>query len=213
MVELQSPKTEFVKLVLDVLQMNEIGSDDSLAYKFSDPDGLNNGKSEYSFSSVQFDIGQSWKALDCLRECGFTLKDLARLYRQDSDISDLNEKLKRSSDVVDRFALEHARKSIVHCMDILSSDNILVVDFETLIHIVDYHNQLYMSRGGKLHKHLRTISSVDKRAIVPEDILDFKLGYTKWGRINPRDIKRRFDNILGFCRNNEERFKEVSGNG
>lgn len=202
MTELREPKSSLVKTMLEILAINEIGSDSSLAYCFSDADGIETGKSGYSFGRVQFDIENNWTALDCLRACGFRPKDLDRLFEQREPIPDLNIKLAEASDIVDRFDLAHTRDSINHCMRLLAIDDMEVSGIETIIHIVDYHNQLYMSKGGPLHRELRMLAS-RPMVIVPSHIEDFKLKHTKWGRENPDDVRRRFQNIEAFCKTNE----------
>ena len=196
------PSAEIVKAALDILTLNEIGHDHSLAYRFSDPDGLQTGKSGFSFGRVQFDIKNNKQAILHLRACGFTEEDVVRLLEQSGPIDDLNAKLLAASDMVDRFDLEHTRESVEHCMDLLAADDILVASEETILHIVDYHNQFYMSPGGKIHRRLRELKQKNM-AIAPGHVLDFKLNNTKWGRERPDDVRRRFKNIEDFCMTND----------
>ena len=188
--------------MLEVLTRNEIGPDKSQAYCFSDPDGLESGKSGYSFGRVQFDIENNWRALHCLEECGFRPKDLDRLFEQKGPIGDLNRKLLAASDVVDRFDMLHTLESVEHCKSLLEDYDIKLSSIETFIHIVDYHNQLYMSKGGMLHKSLINMMLMGAREITPEDILRIKSDKTKWGRERPDDVERRFKNIEAFCKTN-----------
>jgi hypothetical protein len=60
-----------------------------------------------------------------------------------------------------------------------------------MVHIVDYHNQYYMSLGGKLHRWLQEQGKV----ITSQMILEFKLNNTLWGQKRPDDVQRRFRTI------------------
>ena len=194
------PNTKLVKLALDVLTLNEVGADEGLPYRFSDPDGIKTGKSGYSYGRVQFDTKNNKTAIDCLRACGFTQEDIDRLLDQSGPIDDLDAKLLAASDVVDRFDKHHTRESVEHCEDLLEESGIQISGIETFLHIVDYHNQLYMSKNGPLHRHLQSLKGHD---IIPEDIGGFKLNHTKWGRDRPDDVARRFENIEEFCKTND----------
>jgi hypothetical protein len=59
-----------------------------------------------------------------------------------------------------------------------------------MVHLVDYHNQLYLSPGGPLHRHL-----AGKGKATPKIITDFKRYCTAWGRKRPDDVLRRAGNI------------------
>jgi len=203
MLETNLTDIELAKFMLEVLTRNEIGSDRSKAYCFSDPDGVESGKSGYSFGRVQFDIENNWTAIDCLRACGFRPKDLDRLFEQKGPISDLNIKLEGKSYVVDRFDMLHTVESVEHCKRLIEDSDIKLSSVETFLHIVDYHSQLYMSEGGKLHRHLKSLMITARWEVDPKNILNFKLNHTKWGRERPDDVRRRFKNIEAFCETND----------
>ena len=59
------------------------------------------------------------------------------------------------------------------------------MDEKTFVHLVDYHNQFNLSKGGKMHQWLQL-----KSLLTPDDVLNFKLGL-KWGKEHPEDVKRR----------------------
>ena len=185
---------ELIDIVMDCIVENEIGGNLEFAYRFSDPDGLNTGKSGYSFGRVQFDIENNWLGILCLKECQFRPKDLDRLFEQRGPIDDLDAKLRGHQETVDRFDALHVEESVTHCQRLIAESGIQLSGDETLVHIVDYHNQFYMSRQGKIHRWLQTFPG----AITPEMILDFKLNHTAWGKKRPDDVRRRFNSVAGI---------------
>ena len=60
---------------------------------------------------------------------------------------------------------------------------------KTFVHLVDYHNQFNLSKNGLMHNFIKS-----KKILTSKDILNFKLGL-KWGREQPQDVKRRYNNI------------------
>ena len=176
---------------MKAIVLNEVGGDMSLVYKFSDPDGVRNGKSGWSFGRVQFDTRNNRTAVECLLACGFTPIEVGTVIMQSGDISHLNAKLRAQSAVVDRFDNAHVSKSVQHCDRLVDGYGIKLASEDVLVHIVDYHNQFYMTPGGKLHRWLQD----QTRHITAEMILNFKLEQTRWGRIRPDDVQRRWRNI------------------
>ncbi|EGR53352.1 hypothetical protein FMAG_02579, partial [Fusobacterium mortiferum ATCC 9817] len=87
--------------------------------------------------------------------------------------------------------LSHIKSSIEYLSTLIL--DIEVQDSETFIHLLDYHNQLFLSYNGQMHKWLKEKGEV----ITPEMILKFKLNQ-KWGQINPQDVKRRYNNIKSY---------------
>lgn len=173
------------------IKMNEVGGDDALIYKFSDPDGERTGKSGWSFGLVQFDTQNNWDALHCLEACGFTIYEVVKIIKQDGDISHLNPKLRAQSHIVDRFDTAHVNKSLHHCERLVDGYGIHLDSEGILVHIVDYHNQFYMTPGGKLHRWLQDQGN----PVTAEMFLNFKINRTLWGRKRPDDVQRRFRNI------------------
>jgi hypothetical protein len=176
-------------LCMDVLTANEIGGNLALAYRFSDPDGERTGKSGYSFGRVQFDIENNWTGILALKACGFRPKDLDRLFEQRDPIADLNAALYREKDTVDEYDRRHVAEAVEHCRDLMV-DSKIRFNLAAMVHLVDYHNQLYLSPGGPLHRHL-----AGKGKATPKIITDFKRYCTAWGRKRPDDVLRRAGNI------------------
>jgi hypothetical protein len=174
------------ELCKQAIIQNEVGGDLSLAYKFSDPDGVRSGKSGYSFGVSQFDIENNWDGILCLKDCGFRPKDMDRLFEQRGDISDLDKKLKKNALVVDLYDKDHLYRSIQHVSIYCGTE----MSDETFVHLVDYHNQFYITPNGKMHRFLK---SLDHRP-TPVDIFEFKKTL-RWYEVNPADVVRRFETI------------------
>lgn len=189
-------KYKIINLAFLAINKNETNDRLELRYRFSDPDGLKNGKSGYSFGASQFDIENNWNALWVLRRCGLTPKDLKRLYLQQDDISDLNNKLKENHGIIDAEDQKHIKEAYEHCRRL--TIGIQLADNEVMIHIMDYHNQFYFSQDGKLHRALKAHGAI----IDSSFILAFKLNHTFWGNKRPDDVERRFRNIHSIYKTN-----------
>ena len=180
-----------IKEVMKVLALNEISGNEKVITKFSFAGGI----SGYSFGRSQFDVKHNPNSRSFLiNSCGFTQKDIDRLLALDKDISDLNEKLVAHRAEIDEYDLKHVKDMIDY---VSSLDGIPDITLKTFVHLVDYHNQFSLSKNGKLHSWIKTRST-----LVPEDLLEFKLQQTKWGREQPQDVKRRWINI-------EENWKDI----
>lgn len=179
------------KLVMNILALNEISGNEKVITKFSFAGGI----SGYSFGRSQFDIKHNSSSRDFLiKKCGFTQNEIDRLLALDKDISDLNEKLAKYRKEIDEYDMRHVQEMIDH---VSSLDGIPDISLKTFVHLVDYHNQFSLSKNGKFHTWIK-----NRKSLTTEDILEFKLHQTKWGREQPQDIKRRWLNI-------EKNWKEV----
>jgi hypothetical protein len=169
-----------------------------VVYRFSDCDGVRSGKSGWSFGVSQFDINNNPAATLCLRECGFTTDEIQALKLQVCLIGPANAKLHRHSTIVD----EWDQRQINECLDyparLCKESGIRLACNETIFHIADYHNQFYMSKGGKLHRYLSALPY----PVAQEDIKGFKLT-TAWGKKRPDDVERRYRNIARLAKDME----------
>jgi len=179
------------RLFREVIFTNELGGNAQLIYRFSDPDGVRTGKSGYSFGICQFDTQNNPNALLCLRECGFTTDEIRQIKQQTGDIRPLNAKL--TPDVVDRWDAAQLVECLNTPLRLCQSLGITLTN-EAKLHLGDYHNQFYMSKGGKMHSFLMRLGNV-----IAEDIRAFKLTLP-WGIKRPDDVHRRFNNIRRICR-------------
>ena len=173
--------------VMDAIAMNEISGNLSVAYRFSRASGGNSG---YSFGRSQFDVSNNPFVSQFLRnKCGFTAEDINNtLLRLEKDVTELNNKLREHKKEIDDYDLQHIKNMIKYVGGILS--DLEVESEETFIHLVDYHNQFNLSYNAKMHKYLKTL-----KFATCENILNFKLNQTKWGKEHPQDVKRRYNNI------------------
>lgn len=175
-----------ITLCKKAITQNEVGDNLALAYQFSDPDGERTGKSGYSYGISQFDIENNWQAIKNLEYCGFRPKDLDRLFEQRGPIDDLNAKLIDHRAVVDAADIEHITGAVEHVAKFCGRN----MSDETFVHLVDYHNQLDITPGGKMHTFIAGLG----RMPTPQDVLNVKLT-TVWGKKRKDDVDRRFDNI------------------
>lgn len=172
-----------VEKVMKVIALNEISGNENVICKFSFAGEI----SGYSFGRSQFDVKHNEGARNFLRsKCGFTQAEIDKLLRLDKDIAPLNEKLKAHRKEIDELDVEHTKKMISH---VASLEKLPDMGEKTFVHLVDYHNQFCLSKGGKMHQWLQT-----KVSLISEDVLNFKLGL-KWGKEHPEDVKRRWNNI------------------
>lgn len=180
-----------VEIFHRIILANELEGSTSHAYKFSDPDGVRTGKSGWSFGLSQFDINNNPSAILCLRECGFTTDEIAGLKAQTiADMRPMNNKLLANCAVIDRYD-DQQMSDCLQWPSLLCKQSGIALETSGHIALADYHNQFYMSKGGKMHKHLQTIG----RPVTADDIYRFKRSLP-WGQKRPDDVKRRHDNIV-----------------
>lgn len=172
---------------MQAIALNEVGENPRAPYRFS----YAGGKSGYSFGRSQFDITSNPTARNFLKKIGFTDKDIERLLELDPEITDLSNKLKEHKKEIDDLDLSHIKTSIEYLSTLIPE--IEVKDSETFIHLLDYHNQLFISYNGQMYRWLKEREEI----ITPEMIYKFKMNQ-KWGRINPQDVKRRYNNIKSY---------------
>jgi hypothetical protein len=172
--------------IMKVIALNEISGNENVICKFS---YAGSGKSGYSFGRSQFDVTHNIKARNFLKNiCGFTDQDIKKLLNLDKDIGYLNERLKLFRVDIDKLDREHIQQMINYVANL---DGLPEFENEkTFVHLVDYHNQFNLSKNGLMHRFIK-----GKKILKSEDILNFKLKETKWGREQPRDVKRRYNNI------------------
>lgn len=174
-----------------VILANELDGSTAHAYKFSDPDGVRTGKSGWSFGICQFDINNNPRAIDCLRECSFTTDEIAGLKSQTiADMRPMHNKLLANCTVIDRYD-DHQLGECLQWPAQLCKQSGIILELSGLIALADYHNQFYMSRGGKMHTWLKTL----RRPVTAQEIHTFKLDLP-WGKKRADDVDRRHNNIM-----------------
>lgn len=151
-----------VHKVMNVIAINEISGNLSVAYHFSKASGGNSG---YSFGRSQFDVSNNKSVSQFLRnKCNFTDDDINRLLRLDKSISDLNSKLREHKKEIDEYDLQHTKQMIKHVANL--SGLPYVENEKTFVHLVDYHNQFNLSVNGKMHTFLKGLNFASSENIL-----------------------------------------------
>jgi hypothetical protein len=180
------------QLFYDVILLNELSGNVSAALRFSDPDGPS-GRSGWSFGVCQFDTKHNDLALSLLNECGFSKQEIAGVVQQSINVKPLEAKLKANSDIVahyDQMQLSHCLQSALNST---TNNGVLAVTTGPILCLADYCNQ-YGSIGPSFVEYLNTKDLT--RNIQMDDIQEWKLKFTKYGREHPKDCERRYANIL-----------------
>lgn len=184
---MNNPHAIFRRIII----ANELSGNFKVVYRFSDPDGVRSGKSGWSFGVCQFDINNNPYALLALRDCNFTTDQVAALRAQTmQNMAPMHARLLANSAVIDRYDNAQLEECLVHASRLLT-DSRLQYDDGGIMACADYHNQMNMSRGGKLHSHLQHLG----RPVTAEAVRDFKLTLP-WGKKRPDDVERRHNNIV-----------------
>ena len=181
-----------IEKILEAITKNEIGArKDKIAY-FSNADGTSSRQSGYSFGRSQFDVSKNLAARNFLREkCNFTRMDIERLRAEDPHITDLQVKIAQYKAKIDAFDIQHIKESMERVLNLEGLPQL--ENTVAFVQLVDYHNQFYISRDGKMHTWLKEQNGI----ITSQDILEFKLGNLKWAETarGRNDINRRWSNI------------------
>ena len=183
--------TTLNSLFTKIIILNELDGNLNASLRFSDPDGVLSGKSGWSFGPCQFDTKNNSTALICLRECGFTSEEIRGIVDQTIDVKPLAAKLKAHSDIVEKYS----SNQLSYCLDKALNFNIdfgiPTADSAAILAGADYINQ-YGSEGQGAVNYYHALG----RPITAEDVLQFKLDITKYGKEHPTDCKRRYNNLM-----------------
>lgn len=172
--------------IMNVLALNEISGNLRVAYKFSKAEG---GRSGWSFGRSQFDVKNNPQAVLFLKnKCNFNENDITTLLSSTESVLELSQRLTSYKKEIDAYDLEHVTTMVKHIMSLEGMPQL--ENEKVFVHLVDYHNQFNLERNGKMHKYLKTL-----KIATCENILNFKLSQTKWGKEHPADVIRRFRNI------------------
>jgi hypothetical protein len=179
-----------------ILVANELSGDLSLAYRFSDPDGVRTGKSGWSFGVCQFDLANNGAAAQCLRDCGFDPATILALISQKipvRDVFELGQRLFDHAWIVDAWDKTEMERTLAHVRTTFEEAG-LAIDERTSLHLCDYHNQFGLAPRGKCVRYMLALG----RPITAEDVLRYK-DTTLWGQKRPDDVKRRWRNVEKEC--------------
>lgn len=183
------------KAFRQIILLNELSGDESHALKFSDPDGERSGKSGWSFGISQFDLSNNGMAALCLQECNFSSAEIQALKDQTCfDMEAANKRLEAHAEVIARWDERQLADCINRARDMAALGGWTYQDDTALLSAADYHNQLYLSKGGQFFNWAAKLG----RPVSVNDILAFKLAQP-WGLKRPKDVCRRYKNILAVC--------------
>jgi hypothetical protein len=180
-----------------IIIANELGGREGLALRFSDPDGERSGKSGWSFGVCQFDIANNPLAAKCLLECDFSLAEVDALRAQTIDVQPLNARLREHALKICEYD-EHQLTGCLQRAARLMEKYSIGFDEQALLAVADYHNQYYLSDIKKPGYLLYALSQLG-RPSTAQDVLDFKLNHTAYGKKRPDDCRRRHNNIIRIC--------------
>lgn len=179
------------ELFYEVILLNELGGKLHIAHRFSDPDGVRSGKSGWSFGVCQFDTQNNGAALKCLAECGFTAAEIQGIVKQTIDVKPLAGRLAANASVIERYDTQQLSYCLNKALNFDSDYGIPVRSPDGILAGADYVNQ-YGSQGNGARAYYRALG----RPVTAEDVLQFKLTQTKYGREHPEDCRRRYNNLM-----------------
>lgn len=178
--------------VRKVILLNELDNNPVAAYRFSDPDGVKSGKSGWSFGICQFDINNNSMAALCLRECGFTAAEINALKAQTcQSMLLMDKKLQAARTVVDAWDSRQIEDCVTRVQQLSELGRYAYADDKAFVMAADYHNQFYLSKGGKFDTWAKEFGA----PITDYDVYKFKLRLP-WGMKREDDVKRRYFNVL-----------------
>ena len=126
-----------------------------------------------------------------MRECGFTEEEISDVTSQGSESKELESKLQ--SDIVDRYDTAQLSQCLNAALNVTTSNGIMALDTAAILALADYINQ-YGSIGLGFIAYLNELDLT--RNITIDDVQDWKLNHTTYGKEHPNDCKRRYYNIL-----------------
>jgi hypothetical protein len=188
------------ELFFDIILLNELSGNRAAEFRFSDPDGVLSGKSGWSFGICQFDVQNNEQAIACLRDCGFTAGQITGLVKQTLPLAQvklLEGKLAANAEVVEKYSTEQLSYCLNKALNFDSDYGIPVADASAILAGADYVNQ-YGSQGQGAVAYYKSLG----RPITAEDVLQFKLTCTTYGREHPGDCRRRYENLVRVVREN-----------
>jgi hypothetical protein len=173
----------FRKLIL----LNELSGNLNAALRLSLCSG---GKSGYSFGESQLDINNNPAAVACLLECGFSITEVSGLQAKILNPSNFTARLQAHADIIAKYDEAQLSECLDRALNFDSDYGIPVANTAAILAGADYCNQ-YGSEGNGAKAYYKALG----RPITAEDVLQFKLTQTKYGKENPGDCRRRYANI------------------
>jgi hypothetical protein len=179
----------FRKLIL----WNELDGNENAALRFSNA----SSKSGLSFGVSQLDITHNDNAVACLRECGFNQREILSLQVKEEGWRSCSKRLVDHANIIAKYDEAQLKHCLDKSLDFALSHGVPMADTRAVLAAADYVNQ-YGSEGEGILAYFKSLG----KPFTAEDILYFKLHNTKYGRENPDDCQRRYDNISKVAQQN-----------
>lgn len=181
------------ELFYDVILLNELSGNIKAALRFSDPDGKS-GRSGGSFGVCQHDTRHGKYGVVCLKECGFSDEEIFHVVNMSGNMRELAKKLK--PEIVEKYDTIQLSDCLNSALNATTSNGVMAVTTGPILALADYSNQ-YGSCGPSFIKYL---NEKDTDGLTIEEVQEWKLKYTKYGREHPDDCQRRYSNILAVLK-------------
>ena len=115
--------------------------------------------------------------------------------KQTIDVKPLAAKLKANAEVVERYSTEQLTYCLNKAAAFVTDFGIPVESPGGILAGADYVNQ-YGSQGNGAKAYYKALG----RPVTAEDVLQFKITNTKYGREHPGDCRRRYENLMKVIR-------------
>jgi hypothetical protein len=175
------------KMYYDLTLSNEDSGNPRVAVRFSNA----SSRSGLSFGITQLDVTHNPAAGACLRECGFTEGEIELLRGKGDGWRDLSAKLAAHADIIERYDTAQLTYCLNKAVNFETSHGIPVESPGGILAGADYCNQ-YGSEGNGAVVYYKALG----RPVTARDVLNFKLNCTTYGKENPDDCRRRYDNLV-----------------
>jgi len=185
----------FRKIIIE----NELFGNLDHITKFSDSEGVRSGKG-LSFGVSRFTVANNWHAKQCLIACGFSQAEIEGIRSKTIDVKPLEAKLRDHAMVVAKWDERQLTSCLQRAYRLMEKHGVILVDDAALMAVADYNNQFRLSERKKPDNLIHYLAELN-RPITAEDVLEFRLNHTAYGKERPDDCRRRYNNILKIMRN------------
>lgn len=177
------------ELFYQVILLNELSGNVKAAMRFSDPDGPS-GRSGGSFGVCQHDTRHGKYGVTVLKECSFTPAEINQVINMSGDMKALAKKL--IPEIVTKYDTIQLSECLNSALNATTGNGVMAVTTGPILALADYVNQ-YGSCGPSFIKYL---NEKDTDGLTIEEVQEWKLKFTKYGREHKGDCERRYKNIL-----------------
>jgi hypothetical protein len=170
----------------EVILLNECSGNIVVATRFS----YAGGASGWSFGVSQMDVSHSENALKCLEECGFSGGEIAHLIKMEGDRKEWSKRLPAHADTIRKWDLIQLSECLGKTWRFIGAYNLTPADDAAILMCADTINQF-----GSLGRQSGACLGNLGRPFTAQDLFEYKLAW-KYGEEHPKDVQRRYDNIL-----------------